>query len=189
MEDARIIELYWQRDAEAVAETDKKYGPYCLAVAENILRSGQDAEECVNDTWLRAWNAMPPERPAHLRMFLAKITRRLALNRHAALTAQKRGGGELPLVLAELEECLAGEADVHRAAEARELEACLRDFVRGLPEREGDIFLRRYFFTEPVAVIARARGLTENHVAVICSRTRQKLKSKLIREGYFYDGI
>lgn len=184
MEDSRIIELYWKKDADAISETASKYGTYCFTIAENILHSAEDSEECVNDTWLRAWNAMPPQRPSVLRMFLARITRNLALDRFHARNAEKRGGGETALVLDELAECLAGGTDVEAAFEGRELGQCIRRFVRALPAREGNVFVRRYFFTEPVAAIAERYGLTENNVMVILSRTRKKLKLALMKEGY-----
>lgn len=183
MEDSQILELYRQRDADAISETAKKYGPYCFAIAENILHSAEDSEECVNDTWLRAWNAIPPQRPGVLRIFLAKITRNLAFNRFNARNAQKRGGGEVALVLDELGECLGG-ADTETAYEAKELRRCIRLFVRSLPEREGNVLVRRYFFAEPVADIAKRYGLTENNVMVILSRTRGKLRAHLLKEGY-----
>ncbi len=184
MEDSQIIALYWQRDADAVSQTSARYGAYCFAVAEQILHDSGDAEECVNDTWLHAWNAMPPHRPGVLRIFLAKITRRLALDRFRARGAKKRGGGEMALVLDELSECLAGGADAAAVCEGRELVQCVRRFVRSLPERDGNVFVRRYFFTEPAAAIAKRYGLTENHVMVILSRTRGKLRRLLEQEGF-----
>ena len=184
MEDRQIVELYWQKNPDAISETANKYGAYCFAIAENILHNPEDSEECVNDTWLHAWNAMPPQRPGVLRMFLAKITRNLSFDRFSARNAEKRGGGEIALVLDELAECLAGRTDVEAAYEGKELEQCIRRFVRALPERDGNVFLRRYFFTEPVAAIAERYGLTENHVMVILNRTRKKLKLELIKEGY-----
>lgn len=185
MEDNRIIGLYWQRNPDAIAETNRKYGAYCFAIACNILHSREDSEECVNDTWLRAWNAMPPQKPAKLQMFLAKITRNLSFNRYRSLTADKRGGGEIAFVLEELAECLASEANVENAYQLKELGQCIRLFVRRLPVRDGNVFVRRYFFTESVAAIAKRYGLTENNVMVILSRTRKKLKAHLIKEGYF----
>ena len=184
MEDSRIVELYWERNADAVSETAGKYGAYCFAIAENILHNAEDSEECVNDTWLRAWNAIPPQRPAVLRAFLAKITRNLAFNRFNARNAEKRGGGGMALVLDELGECLGDGADAEKAYEAKELRQCIRRFVRSLPEREGNVLVRRYFFAEPVADIAKRYGLSENNVMVILSRTRGKLKAHLLKEGY-----
>lgn len=185
MEDSKIVELYWQKNENAIKETNSKYGAYCFSIADNILHNKEDSEECVNDTWLNAWNAMPPQKPTKLQMFLAKITRNLSFNRFNARTAEKRGGGEIVLVLEELAECLADESDVISEYEAMELGQCIRRFVRSLPERDGNVFVRRYFFTEPVAQIAKRYGLTENNVMVILSRTRTKLKNNLIKEGFW----
>ena len=185
VEDHRIIELYWQKNEDAIKETDRKYGTYCFAIANNILRSTEDSKECVNDTWLSAWNAIPPQKPRILQMFLAKITRNLSFNRFNARSAKKRGGGEIILVLDELAECIAGEADVEREYEAKELGQCIQLFVRALPGRDGNVFVRRYFFTEPVCEIAKRYDLTKNNVLVILSRTRKKLKMHLIKEGFF----
>lgn len=184
MEVSQIIELYWRKNADAISETSSKYGAYCYTIADNILHSIEDSEECVNDTWLHAWNAMPPQKPNVLRMFLAKITRSLSVNRFKARSAEKRGGGEINLVLDELADCLAGETNVEAEYEVKELEQCIQRFVRGLPERDGNVFVRRYFFTEPVAAIAKRYGLTESNVTVILSWTRKKLRLKLAKEGY-----
>ena len=184
MNDRDIVNLYWQRSEQAIAETERKYGSYCHIIAYNILENSEDSEECVNDTWLNAWNAMPPQKPIRLQMFLAKITRNLSFNRFNARFAEKRGGGEIILVLDELAECLAAESDVESEYEARELGQRIRMFVRALPERDGNVFVRRYFFTEPVAEIAKRYGLTDNNVMVILSRTRKKLKTHLIKEGF-----
>ena len=184
MEDSRIVELYWQKNSDAIQESISKYGAYCFTIANNILHSKEDSEECVNDTWLHARNAMPPQKPTKLQMFLAKITRNISFNRFNARSAEKRGGGEINLVLDELEECVATETDIEREFEARALEQCVRLFVRSLPERDGNVFVRRYFFAETVSEIAKRYGLTENNVMVILSRTRKKLKSHLIKEGF-----
>lgn len=184
MEDSTIIELYWQKNADAISETANKYGAYCFTIAENILHSVEDSEECVNDTWLHTWNAIPPQKPNVFRMFLAKITRSLSFNRFNARNAEKRGGGEITFVLDELEECVAGGSNVEAAYEAMELEQCICQFVRTLPERDRNVFVRRYFFTEPIPAIAKRYGLTVNNVTVILSRTRKKLKLDLMKEGY-----
>ena len=185
MEDRQIIELYWQGNPDAIKETDNKYGAYCFTIANNILHNAEDSEECVNDTWLNAWNAMPPQKPTKLQMFLAKITRNLSFNLYNARSAKKRGGGEIVLVLDELSECLASESDVESEYESKELGQCIRRFVQELPERDGNVFVRRYFFTESVAQIAKRYDLTDNNVMVILSRTRKKLKNHLIKEGFF----
>ena len=184
MDDSRIVELYWQKNVDAIKESSSKYGAYCFAIANHILHSKEDSEECVNDTWLHAWNAIPPQKPTKLQMFLAKITRNLSFNRFNARSADKRGGGEINLVLDELAECVATETDVEGEFEARVLEHCVCLFVRSLPERDGNVFVRRYFFAETVSEIAKRYGLTENNVMVILSRTRKKLKSHLIKEGF-----
>lgn len=187
MDDRAIIALYWDRDQQALVQSERKYGGYCYTVAHRILDDREDAEECVNDTWYQAWNAMPPHRPDFLRMFLAKITRSVAVNRLKALCARKRGGGQVALALEELAGCLAVETDVEDAVLARELGETIRRFVRDLPEREGDIFTRRYFFTESIREIALAYGLTVNNATVILSRTRKKLKQHLMKEGFFHE--
>ena len=187
MEDSRIIEFYWQRNPAAISETNDKYGSYCFTIANNILHNREDSEECINDTWLHAWNAIPPQKPDKLRIFLAKITRNLSFNRFNARTATKRGSGEIALVLDELAECLVSETDVENTYAAKELGQCIRRFVKKLPERDGNIFVRRYFFTEPIAVIAERYGLNKNNVMVILSRTRKNLKTELIKEGFFLE--
>lgn len=183
MDDSQIVELYWQKNADAITETAHKYGAYCFTIAENILHNIEDSEECVNDTWLHAWNAIPPQRPDVLRLFLARITRNLSLDRFNARNAEKRGG-EIAVVLDELGECLSSGADTEAAFEVKELRQGIRHFVRALPERDGNVLVRRYFFAESVADIAKRYRLTENNVSVILSRTRKKLKAYLFKEGY-----
>lgn len=184
MKDSQIIELYWNRSERAITETNQKYGPYCFAIADHILRNQQDSEECVNDTWLQAWNAIPPQKPGKLRSFLAKITRNLALNSLKARNAEKRGGGELNLVLDELAECLADSKDTETEVAAKELANCINQFAHTLSERDCNIFLRRYFYVESVAEIAKKYGVKESNVLMILSRTRKKLKHYLRQEGY-----
>lgn len=184
MNDDQIIELYWQRNDAAIQETSRKYGAYCFAIADNILNCREDSEECVNDTWLQTWNSIPPQRPNIFRIYLAKIIRNLSFNRHQAQHAAKRGGGEITLVLDELAECIAGESDVVDTYQQKELEQSINCFVRSLAERDGNIFIRRYFFTESVSQIAKCYHLTENNVMVILSRTRRKLRIYLEKEGY-----
>ncbi len=184
MTDEQIIALYWQRDERAIRESQKKYGAYCHGVAQNILHSTQDAEECLNDTWLRAWDAIPPQRPARLRMFFAAITRNLAFDRFKARSAQKRGGGELTLILDELEQCVDGRFDPETEAAAAELEQSIGSFLRALPARERGVFIRRYFFAESAAQIAKRFGLSAGHTAVLLSRTRKTLRAHLQKEGF-----
>ena len=182
MEDLEIIELYWRHSERAIAESDAKYGAYCKKIAENILGNPEDAAECVNDTWLRAWNAIPPERPESLKMFLAKIVRNLAVSKARKNAAQKRGGGELDGILEEFSGCV---SDVQEQFEARELQESINHFVRTLPKREGDLLIRRYFFAERLDDIATRYHMTPNAVSVSLSRTRKKLASYLKKEGFY----
>lgn len=185
MNDSQIIELYWNRDPQAVSASDEQYGAYCFTVANGILGDAQDSEECVNDTWLRAWNAIPPTRPTVLKVFLAKITRRLSFDRYKARKAQKRGGGETTLVLEELAECIADESDVEGQVDMQELGGVINQFVASLPEREQELFVRRYFFSDSIGQIADRYGMNQNHVNVTLSRVRKRLRSHLSKEGYF----
>ena len=184
MSDEEIIALYFARDEQALAQTDAKYGSYCFALANAILPCREDAEEAVNDTYWKAWQTMPPKRPSVLRMFLAKITRNLAFSRWRNLTAQKRGGGELPLVLEELEECVGTDEDAEAALEAKELSKAIAAFLDTLSRQEQNIFLRRYFFLEDAQTIAQRHGLRRDAVNQSLSRTRKKLRAHLIQEGY-----
>ncbi len=184
MDDAAILALYSSRDETAIAQTDARYGAYCRKVAGAILGSSEDAEECVNDAWLRVWNTIPPEKPARLRPFLAKITRNLALDRYRARSADKRGGGELPAILEELSDCIAAPGDSESAVLAQELRRAINPFVQALPARDGNLFIRRYFFAEPVSEIAERYGVTAHNATVILARTRQKLRRHLEQEGF-----
>lgn len=184
MSDQEIIEQYWQRCESAIICSQEKYGTYCFSVAYHILNNEEDCEECVSDTWLHAWNAIPPKRPHVLRMFFAKLTRSISFDRWRSRSAQKRGGGQLSLVLEELSECISSDEAIEDAVIAKDLERCIRLFLKKLPEREGDVFLRRYFFSESLEEIASAYGITHNHVSVLLGRTRKRLKQHLIKEGY-----
>lgn len=184
MEDSWIVELYWQRKEEAIEQSDIKYGPYCFTVANNILYNSEDSEECVQDTWIHAWNSIPPQRPQNLKAFLVKITRNLSLDRYRKKNAEKRGGGQMDAVLEELEECTAGTRSVEGEFQAKELERSIKEFVRNLSERDCSIFLRRYFYAESTEAIAEKYDLKESNVLMILSRVRKKLKVHLEMEGY-----
>lgn len=183
MDDHAIVELYHRREERAIAETDRKYGGLCRSIALGLLGDREDAEECVNDTWLNAWNAMPEDRPDRLGPFLGKITRNLAFNRWRSGHAEKRGGGELPAVLEELAESVCGGSDLQETMEAAELAAAVNRFLRTLAERERTMFLRRYWFAEPIADIARRYGIRENTVRSRLFRIREKLRRHLEKEG------
>lgn len=183
MEDAQIIDLYWARDEQALKQTDIKYGGYCRSIANHILHNPDDTEECVWDTWLHAWNAMPPQRPAILSAFLGRITRNLSYDRYKAAHAEKRGGGSVPLALDELSQCIPSGLDAQRAVEDRELSAAIDRFLRALPARECNIFLRRYWYVDSVAEIAARYAMKENTVKSVLYRTRERMRAFLQKEG------
>lgn len=184
MEDQEIIGLLFARDERGISAAGEKYGAYCRTVAGNILDSPEDAEECVNDALLRAWNAIPPERPRLLGAYLAGITRNAALSRWRREHADKRGGGTLALALEELDGCLAGPASVEGALDARELTAALNGFLDGLEREARYMFLRRYWYADPIKVIARESGKSEGAVTKTLSRSREKLRCYLKERGF-----
>ena len=181
MEDTKIVELFWQRDQSAITQSDKKYGKYCYAIAIGVLSMHEDAEESVNDTWIDAWNSMPPHRPSILSTFLGKITRRIAIDKWRHRTAEKRGGGEIPLVLDELEDCIAHDSDVEKTLEKKRLEEVINRFVHKLPEKDQKVFLCRYFYMDSIESICRQFGFSESKVKSILHRTREKLR-RVLRE-------
>lgn len=183
MEDAQIIQLYFQRSEEAISATNQKYGPYCLSIARNILANHEDAAEAVNDTWLGAWNAIPPHIPQSLAAFLGKITRRISLNRYQANRTAKRGGGEIALALEELDQCIPSRQTVEAELDAKELAALLNVFVRSLPETERKVFVCRYWHLEPMKDIGKRFGFSESKVKSMLFRTRNKLRAELEKEG------
>lgn len=183
MDDSRIIALYFQRSEDAVAQTDAKYGSYCFSIAHSILLNQEDAKEAVNDTWLGAWNAIPPHRPNSLAAFLGKITRRISINRFLAARTAKRGGGEPELALAELSECIPSPMDVEREVEAKALTEILNRFLRELPDTERRVFVRRYWYISSVEEIAKQFGFSQSKVKSMLFRTRNKLRTILEKEG------
>ena len=182
MEDERIIGMYFERDEGAVTQTAIKYGAYCYTVSYAILACREDCEECVNDTYMRAWNSIPPTRPKNFKMFLAKIARNLSFDRWRAKNAAKRGG-EVAACREELSECIASGESASDAVIADELAAAVNTFLRTLPERDCNVFLRRYFFSDTIQSIASKYGISENNVSLIMTRSRKKLKKHLISEG------
>lgn len=183
MDDNKIIELYWNRSEKAISETATKYGGYCYTIAYNILSNSEDSEESVNDTWLAAWNTMPPRRPKLLAAFLGKMTRYISLDRWKNRTARKRGGGEVPLVLEELEECISGEDSVEKEYLQKEFAKSLNQFVENLPDVERKVFLCRYWYMDSIETIAERFGFSESKVASMLHRTRGKLRKMLEQEG------
>ena len=183
MEDAEIVALYFARQEAAIAASQQCYGAYCYKIAMGVLANHEDAQETLSDTWLHAWNAIPPERPPRLRPFFAKITRNLAIDRWRRLHAQKRGSS-LELALEELAECARGPPLPQQQLEDKELEQSIRRFLAACGQRERDVFLRRYFFFETTEQIARRYDIRQSNVLNLLSRTRKKLKAHLKKEGY-----
>ena len=184
MDDIRIVQLYWDRDQKAITETATKYGNYCTFIAKNILGNNEDAEECVNDTYMKAWDAMPPHRPAMLATFLGKITRNVSFNRYKHNNADKRGRGEISIVLDELSECISGKNNIEQEIEYKELVKAIDSFLDTLSLEKRSIFICRYWYTDSIAEIAKQFNMRENTVSMILSRIRTKLQKYLIERGY-----
>ena len=184
MEDRDIVDLYFQRNKTAINETALKYGGYCKAIAKNILANNEDAEECVNDTYLNAWNSIPPHKPKILSVYLGKITRHLSFDKIRYNNAVKRGGGEINLVLDELAECVSGNESVENELNKQQLIQEINSFLNTLPRENRSIFLCRYWYVMPVSDIAKRFGMTENNVSVALNRIRNKLKVYLEERGY-----
>ena len=181
MEDAKIIELYWLRSEQAVRETADKYGWMCTSIAYHILHSHEDAEECVNDTYLHAWNAMPPQRPQILSAFIGKITRNLSLHRYRYNTAKKRGGGQVPAALSELDQCVTGDGG--DMLEGIVIAGVLNAYLDSLPTETRNMFIQRYFFLFSIADIAAEHHAAESRVKAALYRARQGLRAALTEEG------
>ena len=184
MEDRQIVDLYWARSERAITETDKKYGRYCHYIAYQILSDDLDAEEIVNDTYLKTWNTVPPKYPDPLKTYVGMISNQLALNRYDEKTAAKRGGGKMPLIFHELDECLADEEESIDIAEAVVLRDLLNRFIWSLPKKTRNIFVRRYWYASSLTEIAKEYGMKESAVAMLMFRTRQKLREFLQKEGF-----
>ena len=184
MDDSQIVQLFWNRDESAIPATAEKYGGYCMAIARNITGSPEDAEECVNDTWLSAWNSMPPHRPSMLAAYLGRITRNLSLNRYRRNTAENRGSGEMTAVLDELAECVSGRFDPTESVETQELMDSINCFLDTLPEGKRDLFVSRYWYADSVADIASRLGRKEGAVSMTLSRLRAQLRQYLLERGH-----
>ena len=183
MEDSKIIELYWNRDEAALSEASQKYGKYCHSISFCILKNQEDSEECVNDTWLHSWNAMPPQRPASLKAFLGRITRNLSLNHYEKSHAKKRGSGEYPYVLDELSDCLPSPQNIEQEIEAAELTGLLNRFLAAQPYENRRIFVQRYWYLCSIRQIALDCELGRSAVKMRLMRMREELKKMLLSEG------
>ena len=184
MEEAKIVRLYLDRDESAITATAEKYGGYCKSIAKNILNNEEDAEECVNDTYLGAWNSIPPHIPDNLAAFLGKITRNLSLSRYRQNTANKRGGGEFHVVLDELSELLSGNDDVEEEICTKELVNAVNNFLDTLSPKDRAIFICRYWYADSTKEIAVRKGMKEGTVSMTLTRLRKKLRKHLIKEGF-----
>ena len=184
MEDKQIVDLYWERSEQAIPETEKKYGAYCYSIAQRILNVKEDSEECVNDTWLGAWNSMPENRPSFLAPYLAKLTRWLSLSRLREKNRLKRGGGEATLAWEELNEQFDSGSNVERDVELKELTRILNEFLHGLDKQKREIFLARYWHMASIGEIAQMSGFSEGKIKTMLFRLRQKLWTELEGQGY-----
>ncbi len=183
MEDCMIVELYWARSERAIEESDRKYGRYCLSIARNIVFREEDAEECVNDTWLRAWNTIPPQRPGVLSAFFAKLTRNLSLDRWRRERAAKRGSGQMEVALQELEDCLPDPGTPEGHLEAKETGALISRFLREQPELDRLLFVGRYFYLDSLEGLQSRFGMSQGQVKSRLHRIRRRLKRVLEQEG------
>lgn len=185
MEDQQIVSLYWNKHEKAISETQHKYGKYCFAIAYNILFSCDDANEVVNDTYMAAWNSIPPHSPTILSTFLGKITRRISIDRWKKLRAEKRGGGEMPIALDELAECIPASDNVEHEIEQKYLSYLLNEFLMKLPETEQKVFMCRYWYLDSISYICTQFNFSQSKVKSMLARTRKKLRIFLEKEGVF----
>lgn len=179
MEDRQIIDLFWERSEEAITETAAKYESYCRYIATRILPREKDAESIVNDTWFKAWNTIPPQRPASLKAYVGMICRQLAINAYEVEHAKKRGG-HLSDTVAELEDCIPDRGDMAEAVVLRDL---LNRFLSTLPKKTRCLFIKRYWYAIPITEIAADHAMSETAVTALLCRTRKKLKHFLEKEG------
>ena len=178
MQDHEIIDLYFARDERAILNTEQKYGSYCKTIAMNILHDDLDSDECVNDTYLAAWNSIPPQRPERLSAYLARLTRNISLNRYKSRTTERRGGGEFALSLDELDDCV---ADTDKSAE--ELGQLISDFLHREKKETRQVFIRRYFYGDSIEDISKRFTFSESKIKSMLHRTRLALRDYLTQNG------
>ena len=184
MEDERIVALYWERDEQAISETEAKYDRYLQKIAHNILNNIEDSRESVNDTYLAAWNSMPPHKPSVLSAYLAKLTRRISIDRFRYRTRDKRAGPEYAISLSELSDCVSGGNTAEEIVNAKALSDAIGIYLRLQSKEVQAAFLGRYYFLDPVKEIARYLGMSESKVKTLLYRTRLGLKEYLEKEGF-----
>ena len=184
MEDKEIVQLFLKRSETAISAASEKYNGYCMKIADNILGSREDAEECVNDTLMKAWELIPPSEPKRLSTFLGKLTRNLAINVRRGQLSEKRGGGKTEAVFEELAEIISDNSDVERQQEQKELIGEINKFLRGLPRQKRNIFICRYWYCDSITDISAQYGVSEGNVSVTLNRIRKKLRQHLEKSGY-----
>lgn len=185
MDDKRIIELFWERHESAISVTADKYGKYCHTIAYNILFNHLDAEECVNDTYLGAWNGIPPKKPDNLTAFLGKITRNLAINRYNRHNTSKRGKGQIEIVLSEVENCIPDIKGVEQALDEAHLVSVINRFLRAQHKTKRNLFVQRYWYMYPIREISEMHNMSESKVKSILYRMRVELKQNLEKEEIY----
>ena len=182
MDDSGIIDLFFARSEQAIQEVRNKYGPYCSSVAIRILDSASDSEECVADTWMKAWETIPPARPENLQAYLGKITRNHALQRLRAANAKKRGGSSIDLALSELDDCVSDGDTPEDNLIRRQLSESINRFLKTLPAEKRVVFVLRYWYMYSIKEIASQTGMRESTVSSVLFRLRKKLKTHLEQE-------
>ena len=187
MNDERIIFLYFERDERALNETKEKYGKYLHSIAYNIVKNSEDAKECENDTYLSAWNTIPPTKPLVFSAFLGKIIRNIAFKKYRSSLAEKRGGGNTAMPLDELYECIPDAKNFEKSLESHELAEILNSFLYSLNRTERQIFICRYWYCDKISDISKQFCFTQSKVKMMLLRTREKLRAHLIEEGIFND--
>lgn len=186
--DEEIIELYWQRNEDAIALTDRKYGKYLFTIAYNIIRNDLDCEECLNDTYLGTWNRIPPARPTVFHVFLSRIARNIAVDKYKRESAAKRIPSEMMVALEEMEDTVPDSAlSMEEEYALRELSGLLGDFIRSLDEREEFIFVCRYYYADKLGQIAKMLEISEKTVARELARMKETLRQKLLEKGFSYE--
>lgn len=183
MDDKEIVVLFWNRSEDAIRETARKYEKYCYFIAYGILQNHEDAKECVNDTYYQVWDTIPPQKPSRLSTFIGKITRNLALNKWEYYNAKKRGMGEVPLALEELQECIPNGIHVEEIVDKIHLEEVFNDFLAALPKEKRMIFVRRYWYMSSIKEIAKDFGMSESKVKMLLLRLRKEFRVFLEKEG------
>lgn len=183
MDDRRIVELFLERSEEAILQTDIKYGRYCQRIAFNVLGNSEDSEECVNDAYMRVWGSIPPNEPESLSSYVGRITRNLALDKLRQRNSDKRGNGEVPILLDELAECVSGADELERRQDSEEIVNALNGFLETLNQVERGVFMRRYWMMEPIADVAERYDISVSKTTTMLFRLRGRLKKHLMKEG------